>query len=57
MYRSSYGKILGGICSGISEKFGIPSFIVRLIFLYLLFSTSIPVVTIYIVMWIILPSR
>jgi phage shock protein PspC (stress-responsive transcriptional regulator) len=55
MYRSSYYKILGGVCGGISETIGIPAFIVRLIVLYLLFSTSIPVVTIYILMWILLP--
>lgn len=55
MYRSSYHKIIGGVCGGISETIGIPVFIVRLIVLYLLFSTSIPVVTIYILMWIFLP--
>lgn len=53
--RSKNSKI-GGVCSGISDYLEIDPIIIRLLFFALLFSTT-PIVLIYIILWILLPSE
>ena len=57
-YRSSRRNILGGICGGISERFGIRLFAVRLLMLILFFSTGIfPCLIVYALLCLVLPRR
>ena len=55
MYRSSYNKIFGGVCSSIANTTGLPTFLIRLLVILLMVKTSLPIIAIYIVMWILLP--
>lgn len=55
MYRLST-RIIGGVCSGLAHMIGIDTLLIRLIFIYCLFTT-VPIVTIYILMWIFLPLK
>ncbi|MCL2652856.1 MAG: PspC domain-containing protein [Propionibacteriaceae bacterium] len=55
LYRSSSNKIIGGVCGGISEFFGIDTTWVRLAVVVLaLFAGS--GVVLYILLWLFLPD-
>lgn len=56
LYKTSQGSVLGGVCKGISEVYGMDVSMVRLIALLLLFVAGAPFI-IYIVMWIVLPDK
>lgn len=56
LYRSTTEKIIGGVCGGLGEYFGVDPVLARLIFVVLAFGKGIGLVT-YIVAWIIIPSR
>jgi phage shock protein C len=55
LYRSRKDSVLGGVCGGLAEYFGIDSIIMRLLFLILLFSGF--GVIIYIIAWIFIPQK
>lgn len=57
--RSATNRIIAGVCGGISEYTGIPSWIIRLIML-ILFFVPVPVLlvtVVYILLTVILPVR
>jgi phage shock protein C len=54
LYRSR-DKNIGGVCAGLAEYLDIDETIVRLIFAGTIF-TPFPIITIYIVCWIIIPK-
>ncbi|MGD2158086.1 MAG: PspC domain-containing protein [Anaerolineales bacterium] len=55
--RSRRNRIVGGVCGGLAEFFGISSFWFRLAFLILLIPGGLPGLLPYIIMWIIIPSE
>lgn len=54
LYRSRYDKMVGGVCAGLAEYFGIDTAIVRIIMFIALFLGSLGF-WVYIVLWIIVP--
>ena len=54
--RSRKDRMLGGVCGGLAEFFGIDVFWFRLIFFLLLIPGGLPGLVPYLVMWIIIPS-
>ena len=48
---------LGGVCAGISNYFGTDITIIRLLFIVLFFIPSVPIILIYIILWIITPEK
>ncbi|MDO5845605.1 MAG: PspC domain-containing protein [Methanocorpusculum sp.] len=57
LYRSQTDRFIGGVCGGIAEYAGIPSWLVRVITVILVF-VPIPVIlviVVYLVLWITLP--
>ncbi|AKM84255.1 MAG: Phage shock protein C, PspC [Candidatus Campbellbacteria bacterium GW2011_GWD1_35_49] len=58
MHLSKTDKKIGGVCGGIGETFEIDSTIIRLIFIFLALVTEIiPAIIIYILAWLIIPSK
>ncbi len=55
-FKSSNDAVIGGVCSGISEKLKIDVTIIRLIFAvaFLVYGTGLGI---YIILWILLPER
>lgn len=57
--RSPTNRFLGGVCGGIAEYFGIPSWVVRLVFIILLILpiplTGITLILVYAALWAFLP--
>ncbi|MGQ9806881.1 MAG: PspC domain-containing protein [Chlorobiales bacterium] len=56
LYRSSRGKILAGVCTGLGEYFDIDPVLIRAVFIVALFSGGIGVM-LYIVLWLIMPNE
>ncbi len=55
LYRDENDKILGGVCSGLANYFGIDVVIVRIIFVILAISFGFGLIP-YIILWIAVPS-
>jgi phage shock protein C len=54
--RSRRDRIIGGVCGGLAEFFGISVFWFRLAFLIALIPGGVPGLLPYLIMWIIIPS-
>jgi phage shock protein PspC (stress-responsive transcriptional regulator) len=57
LYRDSTDKILGGVCGGIANFMNVDPAIVRLLFAIITFGGLGFGVLVYILLWIVLPSR
>ncbi len=49
--------IVGGVCGGLGEFFGIDALWFRLLFLFLMVPGGLPGVLPYLLLWIIIPRR
>jgi phage shock protein C len=56
LYRSANDRILGGVCGGIAEYFGVDPVVIRLLWVLftLIYGTGILA---YIIAWIIIPRN
>ncbi len=54
--RSRTDRMVGGICGGLGEFFGLSSFWFRIAFLIALIPGGVPGLLLYLIMWIIVPS-
>jgi phage shock protein PspC (stress-responsive transcriptional regulator) len=57
LFRDTNDKFLGGVCSGIAEYFGLDPAIARILFVIVTFSGFGFGVFIYMLLWIVLPSK
>jgi len=55
LYRDENDKVLGGVCAGLANYFGIDKTVVRIIFIVLIISFGFGFIP-YIILWIALPS-
>ena len=55
LFRDENDKVIGGVCSGLANYFGIDVVVVRIIFVILAISFGFGLVT-YLVLWVALPS-
>jgi phage shock protein C len=53
--RSRSNRIIGGVCGGLAEFFGLSSFWFRLLFLILLLPGGLPGLVPYLLLWLIVP--
>jgi phage shock protein PspC (stress-responsive transcriptional regulator) len=56
LYRSKKDRIIGGVCSGLAEYFGIDPVIVRIIFAVLVIGKGVGLLA-YIILWIVVPEE
>ena|SRR3989338_4663569 len=56
LYRSSEGKVLGGVCSGLGDYFQVDPILLRLLFIFLVLGCGWGII-LYILLWIILPLK
>lgn len=56
LYRSDEGKMLGGVCAGLAEYFGIDATIIRLIWVFLVLTAGTGILA-YIIALIIIPKK
>ena len=56
--RSKSDKMLGGVCGGIAEYFGWPSWVVRFIYVLVsILSVAFPGILIYLLLWFLMPLK
>jgi len=56
LYRSKTNRVIGGVCGGIGEYFGIDPTIIRLIWVILALMGGTGIIA-YIIAWIIIPEE
>jgi phage shock protein C len=57
LYRSRRNRIIAGVAAGMSERFGVPVWLMRLLWLILLLPGGIPGLVPYVILWVLLPSE
>ena len=55
--RSRKNRVLAGVCGGLAEFFGISSFWFRLGFLIAAIPGGVPGISLYLLLWLIIPSE
>lgn len=55
LFRDENNKVLGGVCSGLANYFGIDVTVVRIIFVILIISFGFGLIP-YIILWVVVPS-
>ncbi|MEJ7588279.1 MAG: PspC domain-containing protein [Ferruginibacter sp.] len=55
LYRDENDKVIGGVCSGLANYFGMDVVIVRIIFVVLAISFGVGLIP-YLILWIVVPS-
>jgi len=56
LYRPRNDRILGGVASGLARRFGLPVWLVRVIWLLLFLPGGLPGVVPYVILWLLIPS-
>jgi len=56
LYRSQENRMIGGVCGGLSEFYGISAFWFRLAFLIALIPGGVPGIGAYLLFWLIIPK-
>ena len=56
LYRSGKNKILGGVCGGIAEYFGVDPVLIRLLWVIITLAWGSGIL-LYIIAWIIIPRN
>ena len=57
LVRPPQGRVLGGVCAGLGQRFGIAPWTARLLFVLLLMVIPGSQILIYPVLWILMPSQ
>jgi phage shock protein C len=57
LYRSRRNRVIAGVAGGMAERFGVPSFLVRLAWLLLLLPGGLPGLIPYLICWVLIPSE
>ncbi|MBD3298102.1 MAG: PspC domain-containing protein [candidate division Zixibacteria bacterium] len=56
IYRSETDKVIGGVCGGLGDYFGIDPTWIRILFVLSIFASGVGLIA-YIIGWIVIPSR
>lgn len=56
LYRPREDRVIAGVCAGLAKRFGLSTFLVRVIFILLLILPPAAILP-YLFLWIIMPSE
>ena len=56
LYRSDTNKVIGGVCGGLGEYFGIDPTAIRVVLVILMFAFGTGLLA-YIIAWLVMPKR
>jgi phage shock protein PspC (stress-responsive transcriptional regulator) len=56
LYRPRRGRMIGGVCAGLAQRFGLSTTLVRVLFLLSCLLPG-PQIVLYIILWVLLPSE
>lgn len=55
LYRSRRNRMIAGVAAGLAERFGLPIWLMRLVWFILLWPGGLPGLVPYLVLWIVMP--
>lgn len=57
LFRSRHNRMLAGVCGGLAEYFNIDPTMMRVITIILTVTPFVPVIIIYLLLWLLIPER
>lgn len=57
LYRSRRHKIIAGVAAGLAERFNVPIWLSRLVWVLLLLPGGLPGLLPYVILWILIPPE
>jgi phage shock protein PspC (stress-responsive transcriptional regulator) len=57
LVRPLKGRVVGGVCAGLAQYFGINATLMRIIWIFLLLPGGLPGLLPYLLLWLIIPSE
>lgn len=57
LYRSRDHRIIAGVAGGLAERFGVPVWLMRLLWIILLIPGGVPGIVPYIILWVLIPAE
>jgi phage shock protein C len=57
LVRPQQGRILGGVCAGLGQRFGLTPWTARIVFILLLMVVPGSQILIYPILWILMPTE
>jgi phage shock protein C len=57
LYRSRQHRVIAGVAAGMAERFGVPTWLMRLLWLALLLPGGLPGVVPYLICWVLIPEE
>ena len=57
LHRSRRNRVIAGVCGGLAETTGLPTWLLRFVFLLFLLPGGVPGILLYLVLWVLLPER
>jgi phage shock protein C len=57
LYRPRRGRMVAGVAIGLARRFGLPVWLVRLVWLLLFLPGGLPGILPYAILWIVMPSE
>jgi phage shock protein PspC (stress-responsive transcriptional regulator) len=57
LHRSRHNRLVGGVAGGLAESFGVPAWLIRILFILAMLPGGVPGVLLYVLLWIFLPQR
>ncbi|MEI5672856.1 MULTISPECIES: PspC domain-containing protein [unclassified Nocardioides] len=57
LVRLRQGRVLGGVCAGVGQRFGLTPWVSRLLFVLLLMVVPGSQVLIYPILWVLMPAE
>ena len=55
LYRSRKHRIVAGVAAGLAERFGVPIWMMRFLWILLLIPGGIPGIIPYVILWVVIP--
>jgi phage shock protein C len=57
LVRPLHGRVLGGVCAGLGQRFGLDPWVARLLFVLALLVIPGSQILVYPILWILMPSE
>ncbi|MEU7867057.1 PspC domain-containing protein [Dactylosporangium sp. NPDC049140] len=57
LVRPMHGRLLGGVCAGLGQRFGLDPWMARLLFVLVLLIIPGSQILIYPILWLLMPSE
>ena len=57
LYRSRSRRVIAGVAGGMAERFGLPLWVVRLVWALLLLPGGLPGIVPYLICWAVIPEE